>query len=463
MLNKVIVAFVRGWAVLLGCLALSLSACVTPIQTGPQEVPALTEADLDKAAGLLAGNDLVVYRHLSAGDGKTQYSEPGLMFLRAPHQARFDERLGRLVHPDGTLSRVFLRPGIDGNSDLALLQLLPSGHVVLAIDRNNDSIIDVVAGKGSIEGRWWGATDEAWQNGIDCFWLAEQTDSFDALIDCVSPREEQPGPAITGALADKFVDDNLPLNCDDSTGGPGGSIVTSDGDDDQTPPGGNLDAVDWEERNREHVDDAQRHEREAERLLRGGSREDQVLAKLHQEAAQQAWEAAEAAESMIPLEPGTPEYDRAWWNYGGKKFDYIDAEHRIRERRRRGGTDSPIPDPVGGPGTQAQDPRCLPRTDLSSCGSDLLACVGKTQDPLRNFTEGNCWRETGPNDAPTIVCRRQEEDPDHPDGPIGPGGPDAGPVDGPSNFPTGPRTSIRFIDLTPLGAIIKGTCVRDGC
>ena len=69
MLNKVIVAFVRGWAVLLGCLALSLSACVTPIQTGPQEVPALTEADLDKAAGLLAGNDLVVYRHLSAGDG----------------------------------------------------------------------------------------------------------------------------------------------------------------------------------------------------------------------------------------------------------------------------------------------------------------------------------------------------------------------------------------------------------
>jgi hypothetical protein len=140
------------------------------------------------------------------------------------------------------------------------------------------------------------------------------------------------------------------------------------------------------------------------------------------------------------------------------------------------GTSQP---PIGGEEAH-EDPRCQGRrvdaergtlfTNPDFCGDDdMFTCLRREQDSLFGLTEGQCWRETGPDDAPRIVCGRTDRgdqlsadpsaarDRECEDGQFGCWTDPVAPIT------SSGKIAVRYVDVTPMAGILIGLCARGGC
>ena len=123
------------------------------------------------------------------------------------------------------------------------------------------------------------------------------------------------------------------------------------------------------------------------------------------------------------------------------------------------------PSLVGGPGgggSDVKDPRCPHDTSdafqmarLYCAGRDLLQCLEKAQDPVRNITGGTCWSAPGLAGGTMIVCAPNQS------ASAGvhtgsPGGPTAGSNDLPvsAGLKNHGHIDKAFISTMPLGGVI---------
>jgi Sec-independent protein translocase protein TatA len=159
------------------------------------------------------------------------------------------------------------------------------------------------------------------------------------------------------------------------------------------------------------------------------------------------------------------------------------AEAEFKARQRASGSTSPS-QPSGLETPPPVDPRCQGRkvdaargtlfTNPDFCGGDdPITCLRRQQDSLFGLTEGQCWTEVGPDDAPRITCGPADRGRVRPPPAGTPPDPDAGrECEGASidcwTDPVAPRTpsgriAVRYVDLTPMGAILVGLCAGGGC
>lgn len=161
------------------------------------------------------------------------------------------------------------------------------------------------------------------------------------------------------------------------------------------------------------------------------------------------------------------------------------AERAVEEQREKVNANSTSP--IVPPGVDApegfEDPRCAGRgvdanrgtlfTNSEFCGGeDPISCIIRQRDSLFGLTDGQCWSESGPDDARHIVCGPAERFP----GRAGSLTPDEipRPTECPPDDidcwtdPVGPTTTggsvaVRYVDLTPLGELLAVICAQVGC
>jgi hypothetical protein len=152
-----------------------------------------------------------------------------------------------------------------------------------------------------------------------------------------------------------------------------------------------------------------------------------------------------------------------WYEAAKAAEDYFDSR-----------TPDEIPNPVAPGDEPIQDPRCEGRRIDAERGAlfsnpDLcpdqayLRCLRERSDVLYAVTEERCFRDTGPNDAPIIVC----EEPDSPT--VSADNTPNNETDvGDFTDPNAPLNSsgeieTSYISTTDFGALILRLCGGGGC
>jgi len=215
-----------------------------------------------------------------------------------------------------------------------------------------------------------------------------------------------------------------------------------------------------------------------ERAMRDLANAYDLEADLTEELAQ-----AEEDEARVRADPNSTEQQRA---DAAARTDHVRAKLRSAERDRqeawerqqRAGRTRTRPAPGEAP--PVEDPRCRGRevdsergtlfTNRDFCGDDdPLTCLRRQQDSIYRFFDGQCWTETGADDARHIVCASEADGSDRPDADGGVEPPECEPQDVDCwTDPVAPRaprgrTNLRYVDITPMGAFLLGLCARGGC
>jgi hypothetical protein len=481
-----------GLLILCGLLIFSTQAISQkqPAADKTPKIARLSQKELNQLAKQLAATGLQQFTHRAYSvDAKgvakldKEGTVRGLFLMRSPafmkklHNGFYDDLQGNLIyfgHFNGSQKKdIHYSASFDG-----------IGDVVLALDFNHDGLVDLIIGRSQAD-RFFTLNDNVSLPLFQQCFDRSLSGVFGDPLSCArDPKSTKPGGpgGPTPDVADEpdsfgaFIGGQSKPNCQPKLGGNVRMVPPMRLDDEISLLGdaGNR------------AMDAARAAREAHRP---------IAQRDFEEMMRDAFGAQDALQHSRSA-PSEGERHTAYVDYLDQRQAYSEA--RLRAQHDTGEpTDTSVlgvPAPERGPGgggvppspgsgshktpvpDEGEDPRCGPSQaeikrgfwfmDKKFCpDGDFLDCWARSEDAIRDATQGRCHTETGPDDSRTLVCGKSEAEKD----PIAPQPPD--PVSGHADDPPGhfsispqPRGDYKFVVPGPLGALLAVQCAQvDGC
>lgn len=423
----------------------------------------VTQNELNQVAQKLAASEMQQYTYRLYKFGANRAVKPdkqksvrGLFLMRKPEFMKpltkgfYDDLQGDLIY--------FGRFHNAKNQDTSYsLTLGLGGEAIVALDFNNDGVLDGMMGREK-NGDLWELRNEQWR----AFWRCIDSHSKEGLMEAVGACGMDDGSSDSRGSSRSGRSDWEAF---------GNALSTPDcnnpnlGEEVRDPPSTEQDEANARkdariarteaasEREKNHLAYADALELEARTL----DAQADALKDLRNAPTPEA--ADRARERLIEA--------------GEQHLAALAVVQRERTRAYppprtgpRGDTHRPIK-----PDAESEDPRCKGiRTQIKQgllfrnkqfCGDDdPIACWERANDAIRDFTHGACHTETGPDDASRIVCEKTEDPLAEPASE-----PVPGPTDGPALpviIPREQRVNYSFVGTTPLGAVLAILCQADG-